>query len=615
MRKVILAAVMFLCSAAFAGVEEYKRAVELDGNSVINRYNLGYAYYNEGKYDDAVDSLKRALEMRREDTEAHAKVDAAAAQILGIVFYNFKNNDDEAIKYFKKTSELKPGDGDNYYYMGLAYLRKGDQKSADECFSTALAKGTENTAEANFRLGQIRFRNNLFAEAVTFLESAVAAKPKSETALDAREILGIIYHKRENTDKAVENLLAVVKARPQNFNAHYLLGLNYFKQKKYDKMISAYKKAIEINPQFADAHYNLGMAYYYRNEFMEAIKEFEAAKSLNPNDAATFSILAQTKSAAYEYHLSRGSIALTEEKYLDAKKELEAALSVKPGDSEAAKYMEKAVQALRSAVPERLKAASAHYAAGKYAEAYNDWDFVLQADPGNSEAREGLTRIESNLSGLIEGKEKAANSLAAAGNYTAALTEYREILGMVPKEKKKSVGMKIEGIKARQKAKVAEILASAEKLAEKKNLKAALAKYNEALRYDRENTDALDGITRMNAKMEADKERYMAMARQNSSNAEKAADYYRKVLAIDPTNQEANAGIEKLTGKKSQAAIDARQIKELYYQGVDRYVNGEIEEAIRIWKKVMAIDPGNLDAQKNIRRAQEKLAAIKNLGR
>lgn len=70
-----------------------------------------------------------------------------------------------------------------------------------------------------------------------------------------------------------------------------------------------------------------------------------------------------------------------------------------------------------------------------------------------------------------------------------------------------------------------------------------------------------------------------------------------------------------MTGTQSAAAVDARKIKELYYDGVDKYVNGDVEDAIKIWQKVLAMDPNYAEAKKNIARSREKLQAIKNLSR
>ena len=91
--------------------------------------------------------------------------------------------------------------------------------------------------------------------------------------------------------------------------------------------------------------------------------------------------------------------------------------------------------------------------------------------------------------------------------------------------------------------------------------------------------------------------------------------YYKKVIDLDPNNDEANKMIKNLTGKQSKKAANAKEVRALYYEGVDKYVNGDIERAISIWGRVLKLDPGHAEAKKNISRAREKLAAIKSLSR
>ena len=62
-------------------------------------------------------------------------------------------------------------------------------------------------------------------------------------------------------------------------------------------------------------------------------------------------------------------------------------------------------------------------------------------------------------------------------------------------------------------------------------------------------------------------------------------------------------------------ALDAQKIKSMYYEGVDKYVNGEVDSAIKIWKQVLTMEPNHVEARKNIKRAEEKLQAIKSLSR
>jgi cytochrome c-type biogenesis protein CcmH/NrfG len=82
------------------------------------------------------------------------------------------------------------------------------------------------------------------------------------------------------------------------------------------------------------------------------------------------------------------------------------------------------------------------------------------------------------------------------------------------------------------------------------------------------------------------------------------------VIDIDPNNEEANNGVRDLTGKQSQVAINAKEVRSLYYEGVDKFINGDIETAASLWKKVLAVDPGHVEAKKNLERANDMLKAL-----
>jgi tetratricopeptide (TPR) repeat protein len=452
-----------------------------------------------------------------------------------------------------------------------------------------------------------------YGKAIDFFEKVVAKKPDMA---EAREYLGDIYDKRGAADKAVENYQRVIRINPDNLHAQYQLGLNYFKEKEYDKMIASYKKAISIDPNFADAHYNLGMAYFFRNMFEEAIMEFQTAIKLNPNDAASYSLLAQTKTTAYEYHKSKGSTSFTEDDFLTAKDEFTKALEVKPGDSETQKFLDKTNDSIRRAIPEKLQAASRNFDAKNYGEAYNAWDFVLKADPDNSEAKEGMARMDKNLNELVAARQLKAKNFESKGDLAEAINEYSDIAKIAPKSKQKEISDRISLLMSKISSDVNHVIAEADSLYSKKSYRKALAKYNEALKFDRNNGKALNGITRVNSSMAADEDKYIEYAKQNKgANQGKSIAYYKKVLEINPNNEEANKQIMALTGTQSSAAVDAEKLKSLYYEGVDKYVNGDIEAAIKIWQKVLAMDPGHVEAKKNIARAREKLRAIKSLSR
>src|SRR5208337_4409759 len=114
MKRVLLTLLTLILAALFVApaviladsIEEKKKASELDPQNVIARYNLGFAYYQNGQADNAIDVLKQTIELNKADKAAHEKVDSAVTQMLGILYFNEKQNDDEAINWFKKAIEL-----------------------------------------------------------------------------------------------------------------------------------------------------------------------------------------------------------------------------------------------------------------------------------------------------------------------------------------------------------------------------------------------------------------------------------------------------------------------------------------------------------------------------
>ncbi|MFP4467037.1 MAG: tetratricopeptide repeat protein [Candidatus Goldiibacteriota bacterium] len=623
-RKLIVPVLLIFCFYPLyaSTIDEWKNAVNKDKNNVINRFNLGLAYYNEllrdpsGKLaEQTIKTMKKVLEMNDSAAADHAQVDFKAAQIAGIVYYNYLQKDKEALKYFKKASEINSSDGSNFYFTGLAHIRMNEFDAAIDAFEKSIAKGYEDETAARFRLGQAFYNKGIYGDAIKNFREVVKRKGHMNY-IEACELLGLIYHRRNNSAKAIENFREVVKVNPENFNIQYLLGLNYFKEKEYDRMISAYRKAIMINPDFADAHYNLGMAYYYRNLYKEAIEELETAKKLNPSDASVYSLLAQTKDTAYDYYMSRGSTSLTEENYPAAKENFELALEVKPRDSQAISYLENVKEMIKKEIPVKLEQARENYKADNHAESYSLWNYVLKMDPDNSRAREGLKKIEANVARLISAKEKKAQEYLKNEKYDEAIGELRELRRMVTDDRAGEVAAKIKKAREQRNRAINKIIAKADARVKEQDYRKGRELYSDVLRMDPKNEEALNGLTGINRLIEEGISKNLAYARQNvKGDPARAKRYYTKVLNLDPENEKANKGIKQLTGKTSQVKIDADKVKTLYYEGVDSYVNGEIENAIKIWKDVIRIDKGHIEAKRNISRAEKKLQAIKSLSR
>ena len=98
----------------------------------------------------------------------------------------------------------------------------------------------------------------------------------------------------------------------------------------------------------------------------------------------------------------------------------------------------------------------------------------------------------------------------------------------------------------------------------------------------------------------------------NAGRIVEAKEKFTEVLKLDPGNAEANEYLEKLTGKTAVAAVSKEEIKKLYYDGVSLYLDGQNRKAIEVWRKILLIDPGNQEAKNSIRKAEMELKPESN---
>jgi tetratricopeptide (TPR) repeat protein len=135
---------------------EYEKALALVPDNAAIVKGIAQTYAGEGNTAKAIETLKKAVELDPADTagrtllaslmlqegqleEGKAMLDAlppgaitdpAVYMNVGILFLN-KNQADNAMTYLTRAIEIAPGDGDLYYYRGLAAMQ--GKKTAEAC--------------------------------------------------------------------------------------------------------------------------------------------------------------------------------------------------------------------------------------------------------------------------------------------------------------------------------------------------------------------------------------------------------------------------------------------------------------------------------------------------
>lgn len=119
-----------------------------------------------------------------------------------------------------------------------------------------------------------------------------------------------------NPDRAITELRAEVRHRPNSAQAHFALGQAYFNLGNYPLAEPEFKRVIELQPQDPGARFDLGMVYLSEKRMDDAKAMFTQMLAQNANDA--------------DAHYGLGLALADEGKYQAAIEELKTALRLGP---------------------------------------------------------------------------------------------------------------------------------------------------------------------------------------------------------------------------------------------------------------------------------------------
>lgn len=619
---VLLWAVWGLPLAGAAAAEQdsiistYQKAVAADPRDVIAYFNLGLAYYQAERWTEARDTLEKCLQTNPGDKAGHEQVDGSANQLLGIIYYSHLRDDRRAVEAMRRSLKLLPKDPDIHYALGLANLRVKDPRAALRSFQDALACGRDRDPEVHYQIGRAYAETADEKAAAESYQKSLEFNPDYQPSLEA---LGLIYHRRSDADNAIRVLEKLTRLDSSNFNAYYLLGLNYYRKKMYPEMVTAYKRAVAIQPDLADAYYNLGMAYFYQTRFDLAIEALKKAVTLNPKDAEAFNLLGQAQTAAVEQYLQQSSLHIAQEEYSQAIAALQKIMAIDPGQHKAKTLLEDLERRVAEEVDSHLRLAAKFSRDGKLEEAYNEYEQAVKFNPDSEAAQDGLRQTRSRLANMLSQQLRKGRAEEKRGDFEAARKYY--LAALENKAGDPEATRALRNLEENRKLRIKRWWTEADGHAEAGRLREAAACYRkigdlaEAFSDAEWQEKAFAGLNQVNERKAQMIQKFLAEGKRAMENQQmlEAKKAFNQVLALDPQQRTANEYIKKLTGSDSLEKLTADKVKDMYYRGVDLYVQGKVAEAIKSWQEVLALDPDNADAKINIDRAQTKLEAIKRI--
>lgn len=276
----LAAAQSLLAEEKFAeAAEKFDKALELlpDELSVYRGGSL--AHQRIGNYDRAIEIASEACERFRFDHTAY--------QHLGLLLHE-QGKSEESIAPLKKAIELQPEFAEAQYNLGTILALLGRSQEAISQYQETLRISPQMAGVWN-NLGGIHSQNKELEPAEQCFRKAIEADPNLP---EAHSNLGNVLQGQKRFDEAVESYRHAIAIRPTYAEAYRNMAQAFTWQGLHKDAQAAYEKAVEINPEYFEAWNNLGIVFLNQRNWLEAERCYREALRINPSYAEARSNLA-----------------------------------------------------------------------------------------------------------------------------------------------------------------------------------------------------------------------------------------------------------------------------------------------------------------------------------
>jgi tetratricopeptide (TPR) repeat protein len=237
-------------------------------------YKQGLAYKAEGKSDQAIEALERAVAANPKHYMAWAS--------LGNLYKTARQDIPKAVAAYEHAASGLKKDKVVWENLGMAYFRN---KQEDQALKALITASTLDPNDADIRgnLGTVRRQMHDYPGAIVDLEVAVKLKP--DDAQFANN-LGVAYRFAKRDDDAIKIHQKAIALAPDNASFHLNLAIAYRRKtaKNPDMIpqaIAEFEKATSLDPENADGWWDLGLMYKEDHQNDKAIAAIQKYLDLN----------------------------------------------------------------------------------------------------------------------------------------------------------------------------------------------------------------------------------------------------------------------------------------------------------------------------------------------
>jgi tetratricopeptide (TPR) repeat protein len=359
------------------------------------------------------------------------------------------------------------------------------------------------------------------------------------------------------------------------FSLSYIFGRTKGVREEEEKRI-----ALELQKRAritAETFYEQGVENEKAGRYEGALKNFDMALIWDPTYADASKHIGTLKKKMTEKevndHITKGIAEFKSINYLEAVSEFGLALDIEPENKIAKEWLRSAFEALVRIQMEKIKLKKetmekitryfevglSHFSKGNYSEAIKEWNKVLMLDPTHTQASDYIAKARNEIKKEVTETLERVDNYITEGKWYFALNEVNRIISFEPdnneaQERRKKIRKKLTELSKQHAKRGIELFKKGE--------------YNEA------------------------------------------ATELKIALNFNTKNITADKYLVKIKSRK-KTKVSGADVNELYMKGISAYTKENYSIAISYWERVLELDPNHSNAERNIKRAKEKLKVYK----
>lgn len=609
-----LAAAHWGLAQAFEGLQrfgemldELKRVIGLDANNLDARVKLGTYYIGVNAVKKSDELIAEADRLARDVLQKNPNHIDAHVLLADVLFAQEKR--DAALAELNRAIEIDPQRVESYLSLARFYTSTNDAARAEDALRRALSVNPASSL-AHSDYGQFLVKQNRLGEAEAEFKRAVEVEPKLR---DPRVALAGFYIGNKQLDKAEETYKALAEAEKDRPDGRALMADFYATINRYDEAVRVYQEIIQQWPDYTRGRYRLGEIMLQRGDTRGAAAQVAEVLKKNARDSQGLLLRARVRMQGGEH---RAAI-----------EDLREVLKQEPNSRRGLYYMAEANHRLRQYDMARSYAADLD----KY---YPNWlpakmmQVQINLEGGDMKAvlrlsSELLERLEKTapdydtspqLLGDLRAKALTARGSAQLnlGNAQAARADLTTARDAAPNDPASYINLALVSLRE-------------QKIDEAQGL------YEQALRIDTDNFDALNGLIsfvyaprQQLAQALARVDQALSHQPNNASlhylkaevfdrqhNPGGAEAQLRKALELDPKYLAAYSKLATLyinTNQVDRAIAEYRQIIERDSNSAFPYImigllehgRRNYDAATENYRKALGLDPNSLEAANNL---------------